>query len=74
MNASWAAFAYLLVLSFELVLYMVFAVVIGRKLNASLGLEFDWILVTLPISLVLCGYSLYRFFGKLIKSDIKKAE
>lgn len=72
MRATWAPLAYLLVLSFELVLYMVGAIYLGRKLNEVWVREFDWVMITLPLSLLLCCYSLYRFFGNLIKNQQKK--
>lgn len=73
MNNLWQAFGYLIGLCVEMVLYMVAAVWIGRHFNETNPLSWSWINVTLPISLVLCAFTLYRFFVNLIKKEDKKA-
>lgn len=73
MNSLWSAFGYLLGLCVEMVLYMVVAIWIGRYFNENHPLSWSWINVTLPVSLLLCLFSIYRFFVMLIKKEDKKA-
>jgi len=72
LQSIWGALAYLLVLSIELILYMLAAIYAGRSLNNSYPSSFDWVTITLALSLLLCVYSLYRFFVKIIKIPPKK--
>lgn len=72
MTNIWSALAYLLVLSSEMILYMVGAWYLGKYLNQNHTALFDWIMLTVPLSVVLCIYAGYRFFDKLIKSQNKK--
>lgn len=73
MTNLWQAFGYLIGLCVEMVLYMVTAIWIGRYFNETHPISWSWINVTLPVSLVLCGFTLYRFFAMLIKKEDKKA-
>jgi hypothetical protein len=67
------AFSLLIVLSTEMLLYLVGAVYFSKYLNKALELSFDSVYITVAFSLLLCGFSLYRFFGKIIKYSDKKA-
>ena len=73
MNSLWSSFGYLLGLCVEMVLYMVAAIWIGRYFNNNYPISWSWINVTLPVSLLLCVFSIYRFFVMLIKKEDKKA-
>ena len=73
MGGQWASLGLLLILSFEMVVYMVCAVFIAKWLNGFYIINLDWINITIPLSLLLCSWSLYRFFGKIIKISRKKS-
>ena len=72
MKKQWLALVFLLGLAMELVIYMVSAVLLGGFINRKLGLSFNAINITIPISVVLCIVAAVRFFDRLIKSETKK--
>lgn len=72
MNKFLIHFSYLLVLNFELALFMAAAVYGGVYLNKEHPLGVNWLLITTPLSLVLCGYLVYRYLVRIIKIDHKK--
>ncbi len=74
MNKFLMGLSYLLVLNFELVLFMVAGAYAGRYLNEHAPTGVNWFVVTMPISLLLCGFLLYRYLVGIIKNDQKKAE
>lgn len=73
MVGPWTSLMLLLILSFEMVVYMVCAVFIAEWLNAFAVINIDLINITIPLSLLLCGWSLYRFFGRIINFSKKKS-
>jgi len=74
MNKFLIGLSYLLVLNFELVLFMVAGLYGGRYLNQQYPMRLNWIVITTPISLLLCGFLVYRYLVGIIKNDQKKAE
>lgn len=72
MNKFLIKFTYLLVLNFELVLFMVGGIYGGIYLNKHYPLSFNWLILTTPLSLLLCIYLLYRYLVGIIKSEEKK--
>ena len=74
MNKFLTGLSYLLVLNFELVLFMVSGLYGGKYLNQHYPIAINWIVITTPISLLLCGYLVYRYLVGIIKNDQKKAE
>lgn len=73
MKKFFAAFGYLSMLCSEMVIYMVLSIYLGRYLNDNHPISWSWINLTLPLSLLLCLFALYRFFVWLIKKEEKKA-
>jgi hypothetical protein len=65
-------FSYLMFLSFELVIFLVGGVYLSKYLNSVYSVGFDWIIATMPLSLVLCGYAVYKFLVLIVKIDSKK--
>ena len=65
--------SYLLVLNFELALFMIGGVYGGRYLNQAYQYGFDWLMITTPISVLLCCYAIYRYLVIIVKSERKKA-
>ena len=74
MKNQWFALAYLLGLVSEMAFYMVGAVYFGKGLNLWLLSSFDWIMVTIPLSLLLCLIAGVRFFRFLIKNGQEKTK
>lgn len=74
MNKFLIHFSYLLVLNFELALFMAGGIYGGVYLNKEHPLGLNWLVITTPLSLVLCGYLVYRYLVRIIKSDPKKAD
>ncbi len=72
MKKIGTSIAYLLALSTEIIVYMIAAVYFGGLLNESYNMSFDWIMITVPFSLLLSGFSSYRFFVNIIKTNNKK--
>lgn len=73
MNKFLIKFTYLLVLNFELVLFMVGGIYGGIYLNKHYPQGFNWLILTTPLSLLFCMYLLYRYLVGIIKSEEKKA-
>jgi hypothetical protein len=73
MNKFLIKFSYLLVLNFELVLFMVGGIYGGIYLNKHYPVGLNWLVLTTPLSLLLCLYLLYRYLVGIIKSEEKKA-
>lgn len=74
MNRFLTGFSYLLFLNFELAIFLIGAVQGARFLNREFNRGFDWIVITVPISLLLCGYVVYRYLVFIVKSDQKKTK
>ena len=74
MNRYLIKFTYLLVLNFELVLFMVGGIYGGLYLNKHYPVGINWLVLTTPLSLLLCLYLLYRYLVGIIKSEDKKAD
>jgi|LakMenEpi03Aug12_release.lakeMendotaPanAssembly.Ray.scaffolds.fasta_scaffold22667_3 hypothetical protein len=74
MNKILIKFTYLLVLNFELVLFMVGSIYGGLYLNKHYPVGINWLVLTTPLSLLLCLYLLYRYLVGIIKSEEKKAD
>ena len=74
MNKFLIKFTYLLVLNFELVIFMVGGIYGGLYLNKHYPLGINWLVLTTPLSLLLCLYLLYRYLVGIIKSEEKKAD
>ena len=74
MNKILIKFTYLLVLNFELVLFMVGGIYGGLYLNKHYPVGINWLVLTTPLSLLLCLYLLYRYLVGIIKSEEKKAD
>jgi hypothetical protein len=74
MNKFLIKFTYLLVLNFELVLFMVGGIYGGLYLNKHYPVGINWLVLTTPLSLLLCLYLLYRYLVGIIKSEEKKAD
>ena len=74
MNKFLIKFTYLLVLNFELVLFMVGGIYGGLYLNKHYPVGINWLGLTTPLSLLLCLYLLYRYLVGIIKSEEKKAD
>lgn len=74
MNKILIKFTYLLVLNFELVLFMVGGIYGGLYLNKHYPVGINWLVLTTPLSLLLCLYLLYRYLVGIIKSEDKKAD
>jgi hypothetical protein len=73
MNRFFKGLVYILSLNFELALLMVGGVYAARYLN-RLGIwKRDWIIVTTPVSVVLCCLVLYRYLVFIVKSSGQKA-
>jgi hypothetical protein len=73
MNRVFKGLVYLLALNFELAFLMVAGVYLARYLNDLRLWRHDWILVTAPLSLVLCLFVLYRYLVFIIKMSRQKA-
>jgi hypothetical protein len=73
MNRFFMGFSYLIFLNFELAFFLIGAVHLAKYLNVEYKRTFDWINVTVPFSLLLCCYAVYRFLVFVIKNDRKKA-
>lgn len=73
MNRFLIKFSYLLVLNFELVIFMVAGTYGGFYLNKSYPIGLNWHVITTPLSLLLCMYLIYRYLVGIIKSEEKKA-
>lgn len=71
MNRFLIGFSYLLVVNFEMALFLISAVQGAKYLNRVKALSFDWLMVTIPISLLLCFYAIYKFLVFIVKSDQK---
>jgi len=74
MNRYLIKFTYLLVLNFELVLFMVGGIYGGLYLNKHYPVGINWLVLTTPLSLFLCLYLLYRYLVGIIKIEEKKAD
>jgi hypothetical protein len=74
MNKYLIKFTYLLVLNFELVLFMVGGIYGGLYLNKHYPVGINWLVLTTPLSLLLCLYLLYRYLVGIIKIDEKNAD
>ena len=74
MNRYLIKFTYLLVLNFELVLFMVGGIYAGLYLNKHYPAGINWLVLTTPLSLLLCLYLLYRYLVGIIKIEEKKAD
>jgi hypothetical protein len=74
MNKFLITFSYLLVLNFELVLFMVGGIYGGIYLNKHYPIAMNWLVLTTPLSLLFCLYLLYRYLVKIIKNEGKKAD
>ncbi len=74
MNRYLIKFTYLLVLNFELVLFMVGGIYGGLYLNKHYPVGINWLVLTTPLSLLLCLYLLYRYLVGIIKIEEKKAD
>jgi hypothetical protein len=61
------AFAYLSFFTSEVLLYLIGSFYLGRYLNKSILITVDWMLITMPIALLLCLWSLVKFFGRITK-------
>jgi predicted RND superfamily exporter protein len=46
----------------------------SKYLNEHLQQSFDWVIVTVPISVLLCCYVVYRYLVFVVKNDRKKAK
>ena len=73
MNRFLIGLSYLLFLNFELAFFMMGGVYSGRYLNVHFAKGFDWVMVTTPVSLLLCCLAIYRYLVVIVKSDRKKA-
>jgi predicted RND superfamily exporter protein len=74
MNRFLIGLSYLLVLNFELALFLMGGVYASKYLNEHLQQSFDWVIVTVPISVLLCCYVVYRYLVFVVKNDRKKAK
>ena len=74
MNKFLIGLSYLLFLNFELALFLVGGVYASKLLNSNYKASFDWIMVTTPLSVVLCCYAVYRYLVNIVKNDRKKAK
>jgi hypothetical protein len=74
MNKFLMQFSYLLVLNFELVIFMVGGMYGGFYLNKHYPIGANWLVITTPLSLLLCGYLVFRYLVKIIKDEQKKTE
>jgi len=72
MNKFLIKFSYLLVLNFELVLFMVAGTYGGFYLNKHYPIGINWLVLTTPLSLLLCIYLIYRYLVGIIKNEEKK--
>jgi hypothetical protein len=66
-------FGSLLALCFEIAIVFFGAVWLSPKVNVWFNLGFDSINITVPISLLLSLFFMYKFFLTLIKSDRQKS-
>lgn len=73
MNKFLIGLSYLLVLNFELALFLVGGVYAARYLNSHYKFSFDWLMVTTPLSVLLCCYVVYRYLVIIVKNERKKA-
>jgi hypothetical protein len=73
MNKFLIGLFYLLSLNFELALVLVSAVQGGKYLNKSFPMSVDWMNITIPLSVLLCCFVLFRYLVFIVKSDRKKA-
>lgn len=74
MNRFLIGLSYLLFLNFELALFLMGGVYLSKFLNQEYQQGFDWIMITVPISVLLCCYAVYRYLVFVIKNDRKKAK
>ncbi|MEI6397737.1 MAG: hypothetical protein WCO71_03105 [Pseudomonadota bacterium] len=74
MNRFLIGLSYLLFLNFELALFMMGGVYGGRYLNSHHALGFDWVMVTTPVSVLLCCIAIYRYLVVIVKSEREKAK
>lgn len=74
MNKFLIQFSYLLVLNFELVIFMVGGMYGGFYLNKHYPIGVNWLAITTPLSLLLCGYLVFRYLVKIIRNEEKKTE
>jgi hypothetical protein len=74
MNKFLIQFSYLLVLNFELVFFIVGGIFGGHYLNKHHPIGVNWMAITTPLSLLLCGYLVYRFLVKIVKNELKKTD
>jgi hypothetical protein len=73
MNKFLVGLFFLLSLNFELALVFVGAVEGGKYLNKHHPISVDWMNITIPLSVVLCCFVLYRYLVFIVKNDQKKA-
>jgi uncharacterized membrane protein len=73
MNRFLIGLSYLLVLNFELALFMMGGVYGGRYLNSKVPQSFNWVMITTPLSVLLCCFAIYRYLVVIVKSERKKA-
>ena len=73
MNKFLIGLSYLLFLNFELALFMIAGVYGGTYLNTHYDRGFNWVLITAPISVLLCCFAIYRYLVGIVKSERKKA-
>lgn len=74
MNKFLIQFSYLLVLNFELVIFMAGGMYGGFYLNKHYPIGLNWLAITTPLSLLLCGYLVFRYLVTIIKNEQKKTE
>ncbi len=74
MKNVWQAFGLLSLFSSEVVVYLVGSYYLAQYLDVKTPLEFDWIMITTPLSLLLCLWAGFKFFGRLTKTDQEKAK
>lgn len=74
MNKFLTGLSYLLFLNFELVFFMMLGVYGGRYLNEHLARSFDWLMITVPFSVVLCCYAIFSYLVRIVKSEQEKAK
>lgn len=74
MNRFLIGLSYLLFLNFELALFLMGGVYAAKFLNKEFQQSFDWMSVTVPVSVLLCCYAVYRYLVFVVKNDRKKAK
>jgi hypothetical protein len=73
MNRFFKGLVYLLALNFELALVLVGGVYLARYLNDLKFWDRDWIMITAPLSVVLCCVIIYRYLVFIVKISREKA-